>query len=153
MNNSIKSVIFAFVLGSLFTTTNIVKANDRDSANNNALLAKGAEVSFADFMNKNAKNFVKKEDWNIFTEVVTLYNASPSKFLKTSAAKKEEFNAAVANIQAKLSKMRKDEAKVWLKKVNVTASVINFLWNNKMDVAPIETEELVAPEVIEMIGR
>lgn len=153
MNYSFKSVIFAFVLGSLFTTTNIVKANDRDSAKNEVLLAKGAEVSFASFMNKNAKNFVKKEDWNLFTEVVTLYNASPSKFLKTSAVKKEMFNVAVGNIQVKLSKMRGEEAKVWLKRVNVTANVINFLWNNKMDVAPIETEELVAPESIEMIGR
>jgi hypothetical protein len=153
MNYSFKTVIFAVVLGSLFTTTNIVKANDHYSAKSEILLAKGAEVNFANFMNENAKNFVKKEDWKIFTEIVTLYNASPSKFLKTSAENKAKFNLSVSKVEAKLSKIRGEEAQTWLKSVKVTAGVINFLWNNQMEIAPIETEELVAPQTIEMIGR
>jgi hypothetical protein len=152
MKNSFKSVIFALVLGSLLTTANIVKANDRDSANNEIILVRGAEVNFADFMSKKAKKLVKTEDWNIFTQVVTLYNASPSKFMTMSADKKEAFGAAVKNIEAKLSKVRGEEAKAWKKKVTTTAAVINVLWNYQSNESN-ETEQVETPAVIEMLGR
>jgi hypothetical protein len=152
MKNSLKSVIFALVFGSLLTTANIVKANDRDSANNEVILVRGAEVNFADFMSKKAKKLVKTEDWNIFTQVVTLYNASPSKFMTLSADKKEAFSTAVKNIEAKLSKVRGEEAKVWSKKVKTTAAVINVLWNYQSNESN-ETEQVETPAVIEMLGR
>ena len=123
MKNSFKTVIFALVFGSFMTSANIVKANDRDSASSEVILVRGAEKSFANFMSKNAKKLVKTNDWNIFTEVVTLYNASPSKFMTVSNDKKEAFIVAVKNIETKLNKVRGEEAKTWKKKVVTTASV------------------------------
>ena len=153
MKHSLKTVIFALVFGSFMTSANIVKANDRDSAKSEVLLVRGAEVNFADFMSKKAKKLVKTNDWNIFTEVVTLYNASPSKFMTVSADKKEAFNEAVKSIEAKLSKVRGEEAKVWKKKVTTTAAVIKVLWNYQSNIEPLETEQVETPAVIEMLGR
>ena len=153
MKHSLKTVIFALVFGSFMTSANIVKANDRDSANNEVILVRGAETNFANFMSKNAKKLVKTNDWNIFTEVVTLYNVSPSKFIAISADKKEAFNEAVKSIEAKLSKVRGEEAKVWKKKVTTTAAVIKVLWNYQSNIESIETEQVETPVVIEMLGR
>ncbi|MER0440962.1 hypothetical protein [Emticicia sp. W12TSBA100-4] len=153
MKNSFKSVIFALVFGSLLTTANIVKANDRDSAKNEVILVRGAEASFANFMTKNAKKLVKTNDWNVFTEVVTLYNASPSKFMTLSADKKAAFITAVENIEVKLNKVRGSEAKVWKQKVTTTAAVIKVLWNYQSNVESTDTEQAVAPAAIEMLGR
>ncbi len=153
MKHSLKTVIFALVFGSFMTSANIVKANDRDSAKSEVILVRGAEVNFADFMSKKAKKLVKTNDWNIFTEVVTLYNVSPSKFMSVSADKKEAFNEAVKSIEAKLNKVRGEEAKVWKKKVTTTAAVIKVLWNYQSNIESIETEQVETPAVIEMLGR
>lgn len=153
MKHSLKTVIFALVFGSFMTSANIVKANDRDSANNEVILVRGAETNFADFMSKKAKKLVKTNDWDIFTEVVTLYNVSPSKFIAMSADKKEAFNEAVKSIEAKLSKVRGEEAKVWKKKVTTTAAVIKVLWNYQSNIESNETEQVETPVVIEMLGR
>ena len=153
MKHSLKTVIFALVFGSFMTSANIVKANDRDSAKSEVILVRGAEVNFADFMSKKAKKLVKTNDWNIFTEVVTLYNVSPSKFMSVSAEKKEAFNEAVKSIEAKLNKVRGEEAKVWKKKVTTTAAVIKVLWNYQSNIESIETEQVETPVVIEMLGR
>lgn len=153
MKHSLKTVIFALVFGSFMTSANIVKANDRDSAKSEVILVRGAEVNFADFMSKKAKKLVKTNDWNIFTEVVTLYNVSPSKFMSVSAEKKEAFNGAVKSIEAKLNKVRGEEAKVWKKKVTTTAAVIKVLWNYQSNIESIETEQVETPVVIEMLGR
>ncbi len=153
MKNSFKSVIFALVFGSLLTTANIVKANDRDSATNEVILVRGAEANFANFMTKNAKKLVKTNDWNVFTEVVTLYNASPSKFMTLSADKKAAFITAVENIEVKLNKVRGSEAKVWKQKVSTTAAVIKVLWNYQSNVESTDTQQAEAPVAIEMLGR
>lgn len=153
MKHSLKTIIFALVLGSFMTSANIVKANDRDSAKSEVILVRGAEVHFADFMSKNAKKLVKTNDWNIFTEVVTLYNVSPSKFLMVSTEKKEAFNEAVKSIEAKLNKVRGEEAKIWKKKVATTAAVIKVLWNYQLNIELMETEQEETPVVIEMLGR
>lgn len=153
MKNSLKTIIFALVFGSLLTTANIVKANDRDSAKNEVILVRGAEANFADFMSKKAKKLVKTNDWNVFTEVVTLYNASPSKFMTLSADKKVAFITAVENIEVKLNKVRGSEAKVWKQKVTTTAAVIKVLWNYQSNVESTDTEQTVAPAAIEMLGR
>jgi hypothetical protein len=134
------------------TTANIVKANDRDSVTNEVILVRGAEASFANFMTKNAKKLVKTNDWNIFKEVVTLYNVSPSKFMTLSADKKEAFITAVENIEIKLIKLRGNKAKIWNDKVTKTASVIKVLWNYQSNVESKDIEQTVAPEAIEMLG-
>ena len=152
MKNSLKTIIFALLLGSFMTTTNIVKANDHDSVTNEVILVRGAEASFANFMTKNAKKLVKTNDWNIFKEVVTLYNVSPSKFMTLSADKKESFITAVENIEIKLNKLRGSEAKIWKQKVTKTASVIKVLWNYQSSVESKDIEQTFAPEAIEMLG-
>jgi hypothetical protein len=154
MKSSIKSIIFAVALGSFTTASNIAFANDHDSVSNNTLLVRGAENKFADFMNQKAKKFVKKEDWGIFEQVVTLYNVAPSKLLIVNTETKVAFNEAVKNLDRKLEKMNADEAKVWRKKVQVTANVINFLWNNKFNAEQIETQLLDYQVVtVEAIGE
>jgi hypothetical protein len=153
MKNSLKTITFALLLGSFMITTNIVKANDHDSVTNEVILVRGAEASFANFMTKNAKKLVKTNDWNIFKEVVTLYNVSPSKFMTLSADKKESFITAVENIEIKLNKLRGSEAKIWKQKVTKTASVIKVLWDYQSNVESSDTEQTVAPEAIEMLGR
>jgi hypothetical protein len=152
MKKSLKTIIFALVFGSFMTTANIVKANDRDSVTNEVILVRGAEASFANFMTKNAKKLVKTNDWNIFKEVVTLYNVSPSKFMTLSADKKEAFITAVENIEIKLIKLRGNKAKIWNDKVTKTASVIKVLWNYQSNVESKDIEQTVAPEAIEMLG-
>ena len=147
MKSTIKSIIFAVALGSLTITANTAFANDLDSVTHNALLAKGTENKFADFMNQKAKKFVKKEEWAVFEQVVTLYNVSPSKFMQVNPETKIAFNEAVKNIDKKLSKMSNDEAAVWKTKVQITANVINFLWNNKFTAEPVEIEQLDNQEV------
>ena len=99
------------------------------------------------------KKLVKTNDWNVFTEVVTLYNASPSKFMTLSADKKAAFITAVENIEVKLNKVRGSKAKIWKQKVTKTASVIKVLWNYKSNVESTDTEQAIAPEAIEMLGR
>jgi hypothetical protein len=143
-----KSVIFAVLLGSFITLPNIVKANDHDSVRNEVLLAKGTEVEFANFANKNAKRLVKSDNWTIFTKVVTLYNSSPAKLMAMNAEDKVAFNSAVKEIEAKLAKSKNNEAKIWKRKVNVTAGVINYLWNFKVE--PTEDNEIVE---IEALGK
>ncbi|WP_337043277.1 hypothetical protein [Emticicia sp. 17c] len=153
MKYSFKSVIFAVTLGSFLISANIVKANDRDSAKNEVILVKGAEVNFANFMSKKAKKFVKTEDWVIFVNVVKLYNNSPAKFMALSSDKKAAFNEAAGNIEAKLSKVRGEEARVWKNKVVATANILNVLWNYQSNVEPTDTENTVTPVVTEMLGR
>ena len=153
MKNSLKTITFALVFGSLMTTANVANANDRDSANNQVILVKGAESNFADFMSKRAKKVLKTNDWNIFTEVVTLYNVSPSKFMTLSADKKAAFGKAVENIEIKLNRVRGEEAKIWKKKVTTTAAVIKVLWKYQSNNESVETEQEETPVVIEMLGR
>ncbi len=153
MKNSLKTITFALVFGSLMTTANVANANDRDSANNQVILVKGAESNFADFMSKRAKKVLKTNDWNIFTEVVTLYNVSPSKFMTLNADKKAAFSKAVENIEVKLNRVRGEEAKVWKKKVTTTAAVIKVLWKYQSNNESVETEQEETPVVIEMLGR
>jgi len=153
MKYSLKSIIFAVVLGSFLMSANNVKANDRDSAKSEVMLVKGAEVNFAGFMSKNAKRFVKTEDWYNFVNVVKLYNASPAKFMALSSNEKAAFNEAAKSIEAKLSKLRSEEAKMWKSKVVTTTNIIKVLWNYQSNVESVETEQVETPGVYQMLGR
>ena len=73
--------------------------------------------------------------------------------MTVSANKKEAFNVAVKNIEAKLIKVRGEEAKVWKKKVTTTAAVINVLWKYQSNIESVETEQVETPAVVEMLGR
>jgi len=152
MKNSFKSIIFAVSLGSLLTIANGANANDRYSATNEVILVRGAEVNFSDFMSKKAKKIVKSDNWNIFTEVVTLYNISPSKFLTVSSDKKQAFNESVEQIQLSLDRKSGKNAKVWKAKVERTAAVINALWNYQVKSEEVEIEQVEAPALIEALG-
>ncbi len=152
MKNSFKSIIFAVSLGSLLTIANGANANDRYSATNEVILVRGAEVNFSDFMSKKAKKIVKSDNWNIFTEVVTLYNISPSKFLTVSSDKKQAFNESVEQIQLSLDRKPGKNAKVWKAKVERTAAVINALWNYQVKSEEVEIEQVEAPALIEALG-
>lgn len=152
MKNSFKSIIFAVSLGSLLTIANGANANDRYSATNEVILVRGAEVNFSDFMSKKAKKIVKSDNWNIFTEVVTLYNISPSKFLTVSSDKKQAFNESVEQIQLSLDRKSGKNAKVWKAKVERTSAVINALWNYQVKSEEVEIEQVEAPALIEALG-
>ncbi len=152
MKNSFKSIIFAVLLGSLTTIANSANANDRYSAANEVILVRGAEVNFADFMSKKAKKVVNSDNWNNFTEVVTLYNVSPSKFLTVSTDKKQAFNESVEQILISLDKKSGSNAKAWKAKVERTAAVINALWNYQVKSEEVEIEQVEAPVLIEALG-
>lgn len=111
-----------------------VQAEKNVEGNVVTTLTSSEGVKFNSFMNSKAKNFVTKNntDWKTFTSVVALYNTSISKFMTLSDEEKQNFITASNNINAKLSKMRRKEAKEWLKKLNATSSIYKFVWNNKV---------------------
>ncbi|MGR3812052.1 hypothetical protein [Jiulongibacter sp. NS-SX5] len=106
-------------------------------------------------MNTKAKRYVKKNDkeWADFNKVVRLYNSSTGKFLSLSDQEKEDFYSAVASINSKLSRMKKEEAQLWLKKVDVTEKIFSFLWQERNIAEPVELFELPSVKVEPVMGR
>lgn len=142
MKSSIKTIIFALVFGSITGSAQTVTANE---AKQYTPLAAGSDVEFSNFMNKKAKKFINQNDadWRIFVAVVDMYNNSTVGFYSLDKSVRDDFFASSDRIAAKLKGMRKSEAKEWAKKVELTTSVFNFIWNSKTT-APVN-EEIVVP--------
>jgi hypothetical protein len=136
INKIVKSlIVLSVVLG-----VSQAEAAGVENNNSNIYLTQGTDSSFKSYMNQKAKRFVKKNDadWSKFNEIVQIYNTSKGKFMNLSDYQKEYFYDAVDAIKGKLGKMHSEEAKLWLKKVDVTEKVYTFLWNNKVDFVPAE---------------
>ncbi len=143
MKSSIKLTIFALVFGSITGSAQTVIAKETKQY---TPLVAGSDVEFTNFMNKKAKKFIDQNDadWRTFVSVVNLYNNSTVSFYSLDESVRKEFLVASERIAGKLGDMRKSEAKEWSKKVKVTSSVFNFIWNTKTASQPSQ-EEIVIP--------
>ena len=61
--------------------------------------------------------------------VVSLYNQSPAAVLNLSPADRATFNEAVAQVNTQLAKQKNADASRWMDQADLTARMINFLWN------------------------
>lgn len=151
-----KLVTLVLVIAAAISGVSSAKANDSVNVNSNIYLSSGSEFNFKVFMNKKAKRFVKKnnDEWATFNNVVRLYNNQTGSFLNLSDAEKVEFSNAVARINTKLAKMKSRESQLWLKKVDVTEKVFNFLWSNKVEEKPLENiYEIPTISIEATVGR
>jgi hypothetical protein len=154
MKSKVKTIIVAIAMAISGVGTAV--ANDSVNVNSNIYLSSGSEFNFKAYMNKKAKKFIKKnnEDWATFNTVVRLYNNAPGKFMNLTTEEQEDFMIAVNSINGKLERMNNREAQIWLKKVDVTDKVFNFLWSNKTDTRTFE--ELYELPIIQLeatVGR
>lgn len=133
MKSKIKTIVVAIAM--VFSGVGTALATDSVNVNSNIYLSSGSENNFKVFMNKKAKRFIKKnnEDWVTFNTVVRLYNNAPGTFLNLSDSDKEDFMNALSSINEKLERMNKNEAQIWLQKVDVTEKVFNFIWSTKLN--------------------
>lgn len=144
------AIAIALSLTATFTMLNKARANDTITSIH---LAQGSETSFENFMEKNGKSFLKRNNdvWATFNQTVALYNNSSGRFLNLSEVQKSEFLNASAVIKAKLTKMK---AQDWLEKVNVTEKVFAYIWDQKVEQKPMkEILELPALKAERALGR
>lgn len=149
-------VKIAIVIAAVISGVSSANANDTVNVKSNIYLSAGSEFNFKVFMNKNAKRFVKKnnDEWATFNNVVRLYNSQTGSFLQLSEEEKVEFSNAVASINVKLSNMKSRESQIWLKKVDVTEKVFNFIWDNKTEERSIENiYEIPTVSIEATVGR
>jgi hypothetical protein len=131
MKTNYKSIIFAVVFGSVFNS-NIATAINNDTTKkvqSVATISNGHEKSFETFVNQNLPKFVEQEDWKKITNIVTLYNLSPSKLLNVDTKSRKAFNEAVAKLSNNLTINGSEESQAWFNRLENTARTINFIWN------------------------
>lgn len=127
--------------------TNITKTTE-NPASASRLLTNGQEQSFKLFVELNEKEFVKKQEWRDFLEVISLYNQNTEKFCKLSIEKRVIFASTIIKLQNQLIKYNTTEAKEWNKKLGFTKSTFNFVWN--FNSTPNVTPEQSEVEVIQI---
>ena len=127
--------------------TNITKTTE-NPASASRLLTNGQEQSFKLFVELNEKEFVKKQEWHDFLEVISLYNQNTEKFCKLSIEKRVIFANTIFKLQNQLLKYNTIEAKEWNKKLSFTKSTFNFVWN--FNSTPNVTPEQSEVEVIQI---
>ncbi|SOE22278.1 hypothetical protein SAMN06298216_2724 [Spirosomataceae bacterium TFI 002] len=127
-----RKIIFATALAFLINGVNFTANATTDSTSK--YLVSNSSNEFNSFMSSKAKRFVKKNstDWNTFNKVVNLYNVSTGKFQSMTPAEQAEFLQAAKSINAKLATIKGEEAAQWLKKVNLTSAIYQFVWSSKV---------------------
>jgi hypothetical protein len=132
MKTNYKSIIFAVVFGSVFNS-NIATAINNDTTKKTksvTTISNGREKSFETFVEQNLPKFVKQEDWKKITNIVTLYNQSPSKLLNVDTKSREAFNEAVIKLSNDLTINGSEESKEWFSGLENTVRTINFIWKS-----------------------
>ncbi len=129
MKKQIKTIIIALVFGTITSNAQSVMANGLVTKNT---VAKST-IELTSFVNKKAKQVSKKnnEDIKKYTEIVNLFNSSTVAFYNLKDSEKKEFLVAAKSLSASLDGMRKSEAKIWSKKINLNQSVFEFIWSSK----------------------
>lgn len=94
-----------------------------------AMLVNGSEKRFASYIEQNVNRFAHNTNWQDFMSVVSLYNQNPAAVLTISPADRAKFNEAIAQINAQLTEQKNAEATRWMKQADLTARMINFLWD------------------------
>lgn len=137
-NKTMKTrVIFAsLVLGLGLTisqadaaTTTFIDDSPASKKPTSAMLVNGSEKRFASYVEQNANRFARNANWQNFMSVVSLYNQSPAAVLNLSPADRATFNEAVAQVNTQLAKQKNADASRWMDQADLTARMINFLWN------------------------
>lgn len=145
MKKLFKVCIFAVGFGIISNNTN---AYDGMISKSDDLLVKNNAVVFADYMSKNAKEFIvsNENEWQIFNKVVTSYNQSTSKFLTTSATEKEAFFAAADKLKENLGTAETPEMKQWKNSVENTTNVFRFIWESSQNTPELEMPTIPVPQ-------
>jgi len=94
-----------------------------------AMLVNGSEKQFASYIEQNVNRFARNTNWQNFMSVVSLYNQHPAAVLNLSPANRVKFNEATAQVNTQLAKQKNAEASRWMEQADLTARVINFLWD------------------------
>jgi hypothetical protein len=102
-----------------------------------AMLVNGSQMQFATYMGYNLAKFSQTTNWKNFMSVVSLYNQSPAAVLTISPADRAKFNEAVAQVNTQLAKQNNAEASRWMNQADLTARMINFLWNANQPISEI----------------
>jgi len=100
-----------------------------------AMLVNGSEKQFAAYIERNANQFAHNTNWQNFMSVVSLYNQNPAALLTISPAARVKFNEAIAQINTQLVRQKSAEANGWINQADLTARMINFIWNANQPVS------------------
>jgi hypothetical protein len=153
-----RRIIFATALAILVNGVNYTaNATELQNDSSSKYLVAKSSSEFNSFMNKKAKRFVKinANDWNTFNKVVSMYEVSSGRFQNMTEAEKAEFLQAANSINTKLATMRGEAAAEWMKKLNLTTAIYEFVWNSKVKGERMASE-INVPTVINFdrpIGR
>ncbi len=152
MKYPVKLIIF--VIGFCLSLISIESnAKDDKSTANTAGLSKGREKAFEQYITDHFTPFIEQDEWKVFTEVVTLYNQSPSKLVNVNAEKQQEFKSAVKLLNHAMKSSNDENAKIWLENVRKTAHNINFLWTADWEtLTPDHDTERIIGEPISMLN-
>ena len=99
------------------------------------MLVNGSEKQFASYIEQNANRFTHNTNWQNFMSVVSLYNQNPVAVLNISPANRAKFNEAVVRVNTQLVKQKNAEAIRWMSQADLTARMINFIWNANQPVS------------------
>ncbi len=152
MKHKVKLVIFVigFGLGLISVESN---AKENKNTISTVGLSKGSEKAFEQYINEQFTPFTEQDEWKVFVEVVTLYNQSPSKFLKINADKQQQFKSAVQLLSHAMNNSHDENAKIWLENLRKTAHNINFLWTVDLEsLMPDQDTERLSGEPISMLN-
>ena len=100
-----------------------------------AMLVNGSEKQFASYVEQNVNRLGRNTNWQNFMSVVSLYNQNPVAVLTISPADRAKFNEAVVQVNAQLAKQKKAEASRWMNQADLTARMINFIWDANQPVS------------------
>ena len=111
------------------------------------MVTRGAQVSFARFVQKAAPQLVADATLGKFLNVVNQYDNAPARLLKVDMQGQDNFKASVVKLNERLVNVKGTEAAAWLERVNRTANTINFLWNYQaLDQVPVTMENEAVTE-------
>ena len=99
------------------------------------MLVNGSEKQFASYVEQNVNRLGRNTNWQNFMSVVSLYNQNPVAVLTISPADRAKFNEAVVQVNAQLAKQKKAEASRWMNQADLTARMINFIWDANQPVS------------------
>lgn len=135
MKIKVKYSIFAIVFGLVVPVTES-KADEKSKNSSNTktiALANAQQKAFEQYINEQYTPFTEQEDWNVFVEIVTNYNNSPSKFLKTGVEKQQQFKNATQLLIHTMGNSKDENAKFWLNNLKKITHNINFIWHLSWD--------------------
>ena len=94
-----------------------------------AMLVNGSEKQFAAYVGQNVSRLERNTNWQNFMSIVSLYNQNPVAVLTISPADRATFNEATAYVNTRLAGRKNAEANRWMNQANLTARMINFIWD------------------------